>query len=34
MNEKSEALQLLVDFCAMVNTQFGAKAKIIRSDNG
>jgi len=33
MNEKSEASQLLMDFCAMVNTQFETKVKVIRSDN-
>ena len=34
MNEKSEASELLMDFCAMINTQFGVKVKIIKSDNG
>jgi len=34
MQDKSEASQLLENFCLMVNTQFGAKVKIIRSDNG
>ena len=34
MKEKSEASQLVKDFCAMVNTQFEAKVNIIRSDNG
>jgi len=33
MKEKSEASQLVRDFCAMVNTQFETKVKIIRSDN-
>ena len=33
MNEKNEASQLLMDFCAMTNTQFGARVKIVRSDN-
>ena len=32
--EKSEASQLLKKFCTMVNTQFEATIKIIRSDNG
>jgi len=34
MHEKSEASQLLRNFCTMVNTQFGTKVKVIRSDNG
>ena len=34
MQEKSEVSQLVKDFCMMVNTQFGAKVKVIRSDNG
>ena len=34
MSEKSEASQLLMDFCVMVETQFGTKVKTIRSDNG
>ena len=34
MNEKSEASQLLMDFCAMADTQFWGKVNIIRSDNG
>ena len=34
MNVKNEASQYLMDFCEMVKTQFGAKVKIIRSDNG
>ena len=34
MNENSEASQLLRDFCSITNTRFGAKVKIIRSDNG
>ena len=34
MQEKSEASQLVKDFCMMVNTQFWAKVKVIRSDNG
>ena len=34
MNEKNEAFQYLMDFCAIAKTQFGAKVKIIRNDNG
>jgi len=34
MQEKSEASQLMKNFCLMVNTQFGTKVKIIKSDNG
>jgi len=34
MNEKSEASQLLMDFCVMVETHFGTKVKNFRSDNG
>ena len=34
MNEKNEASQYLMDFFEMTKTQFGAKVKIIRSDNG
>jgi len=34
MNEKSEASQLLIDFFAMVSTQFGVKLKTVRTDNG
>ena len=34
MKEKSEASQLLRDFCTMAKTQFGAQVKIVRSDNG
>ena len=34
LKEKSEASQLVKDFCAMVITQFETKVKIIRSDNG
>jgi len=33
MCEKSEASQLVKDFCMMVNTQFEAQVKGIRSDN-
>jgi len=32
MNKKSEASQLLMDFCAMVDTEFGTKVKFVRSD--
>ena len=34
MKTKSEASQLVQDFCAMVQTQFDTKVKTIRSDNG
>ena len=34
MQEKSEASQLIRNFCTMVNAQFGVKVKVIRSDNG
>jgi len=34
MKYKSEASQLVRNFCHMVNTQFDAKVKIIKSDNG
>ena len=34
MNEKGKASQLIMNFCFMTDTQFGAKVKIIRSDNG
>jgi len=33
MQEKGEASQLVKTFCMMVSTQFGAKVKVIRSDN-
>ena len=33
MNEKSEASQLLLHFCAMVGTQFRTKLKVVRSDD-
>ena len=33
MKDKNEASQLVKNFCHMVQTQFGAKVKIIRSDN-
>jgi len=34
MNDKSEASQLIQNFCQIINTQFGVKIKTIRSDNG
>ena len=34
MHDKSEASQLVRDFFMMVNTQFEAQVKVIRSDNG
>jgi len=34
MKERSEASQIVKDFCTMVNTQFDTKVKEIRSDNG
>ena len=34
MKEKSEASQVVQDFCAMINTQFETKVKMIRSDDG
>ena len=34
MKEKNEASKLSKNFCLMVNTQFGVKVKVIRSDNG
>ena len=34
MQEKSEASQLLKNFCVVVKTQFGVNVKVIRSDNG
>jgi len=34
MKEKSEASQVLRDFCSMTNSQFGAKIKIIRHEDG
>ena len=34
MNEKREASQLLMDFCALGDTYFGTKVKVVRSDNG
>ncbi|CAN1752640.1 Retrovirus-related Pol polyprotein from transposon RE1 [Linum perenne] len=34
MKLKSEARQLLVDFCTMVENQFHTSIKIVRSDNG
>ena len=34
MREKSEASQIVKDFCAMVQTQFKTKVRTIRSDNG
>jgi len=32
--KKSEVLLLVKFFCMIVNMQFGAKVKIIKSDNG
>ena len=32
--KKSEVLLLVKIFCMIVNMQFGAKVKIIKSDNG
>jgi len=34
MKEKSEASQIVKNFCAMVETRLKTKAKTIRSDNG
>ena len=34
MKEKSEISQLLQDFYHMLNTQFGVKVNVVRSDNG
>jgi len=34
MNEKSEASQLLRNFCKMAKTQFGAQVRMVKSDNG
>ncbi|CAN1766532.1 Retrovirus-related Pol polyprotein from transposon TNT 1-94 [Linum perenne] len=34
MKLKSEARQLLVDFCIMIETQFNASVQVVRSDNG
>ena len=34
MREKSEASQIVKDFCAMVQTQFKTRVMTIRSDNG
>ena len=34
MKDKSEASQLIVNFCLIVKTQFNANFKTIRSDNG
>jgi len=34
MKDKSEASQLIVNFCLMVKTQFNANVKAIQSDNG
>ena len=34
MKERSEASQIVKDFCDMVNTQFEAEVKVIRSYNG
>ena len=33
MREKSEASQLVKNFCMMVNTQFDTAVKVIKSDN-
>ncbi|KAL9228263.1 hypothetical protein vseg_003863 [Gypsophila vaccaria] len=34
MREKSEVIQLLINFCKMVKTQFGRQVKVVQSDNG
>ena len=34
MKAKSEASQLVRNFCTMVQTQFNTKVKTLRSDNG
>ena len=34
MKAKSEACQLIKDFCAMAQTQFNTKAQTLRSDHG
>lgn len=34
LKEKSDVLYIFMNFCAMIQTQFNTKVKVMRSDNG